>query len=491
MKRVLTSHFLLLSFALVIALVFRLYKLSTPLADWHSWRQADTVSVTREFVKHNYPILYPHFQDLSNIPSGKDNLEGYRMVEFPIINYVIAQVIRWKPSLNIVVVSRLFSIGFSLITLVALYTFTFRVSKDKTVSFLSAIVFAALPYTVYYSRTALPEAGLVMAEMVAMLGFLEWVYAIKTKALLRQVFWTIITFLSFALALLLKPVAIFLVPVLVVLALYQLKFKSLKHVELWIVLAATFVPLMWWRTWITHFPSGIPASDWLFNGNGIRLRPAWWRWIFADRLGRLILGYWGTVFFFLGFVITKTKKQFSFFDVVTWTWTLCMFGYLVVIATGNVQHDYYQYMLTPMISVLLGRGMWSILKLSKEYALPVVIYPVALLVLCLMAYFSWYEVSGYYNINNPAIVSAGKAVDQFTPPNARVIAPYQGDTAFLFQTNRTGWPIGNEIDKKIKQGAQYYVTTTYDNEARTLEQKYTTVQKTSEYIILDLTRSVK
>jgi hypothetical protein len=53
-----------------------------------------------------------------------------------------------------------------------------------------------------------------------------------------------------------------------------------------------------------------------------------------------------------------------------------------------------------------------------------------------------------------------------------VIAPYMGDTAFLYQTNRRGWPIGGEIDKKIKAGATYYATTTRDAEFNELKSKY-------------------
>jgi hypothetical protein len=105
----------------------------------------------------------------------------------------------------------------------------------------------------------------------------------------------------------------------------------------------------------------------------------------------------------------------------------------------------------------------------------------------MMLAFSWYDVSGYFNINNPALAIAGRAVDTQTPANAKVIAPYQGDTAFLFQTNRSGWPIGSSIDEKIKLGATHYVSTSYDDEARQLEARFAVVDKTKEYILIDLT----
>lgn len=487
MKRILSSSVLSIFFLICVTLIVRLYKLETPLADWHSWRQADTVSVSREYAKHNYPFLLPHYQDLSDIPNGLNNIEGYRMVEFPIVNWVIAQVVRQWPESNIVVVSRLFSIAFSVVTVGSLYLLVLLLSKQKKVAFLSGLFFALIPYSIYYSRTALPEPVFVMSQVVSLLFFSAWVQSIKDKKgfLFRSIFAVLAT-LFFALALLIKPMAAFILPVFAVIAFYELGWKTFLQFELYFFLTS-FIPLWWWRRWIAQYPSGIPASDWLFNGNGIRLRPAWWRWLFADRLARLISGYWGVIFLFLGVVARESKKVFSLFDVVTLTWLACGFLYMVIIATGNVQHDYYQVMLTPILAILFARGVLCAFRLAPQLGHPVVVYFATIFVLLLSAYFAWNEVSGYYNINNPAIVEAGQAVDRLTPSDAKIIAPYSGDTAFLFQTNRTGWPIGGGIDKKINLGAQYYVSTAYDAEAKELEQKYQTVDKNKNYILIKLT----
>jgi len=82
--KILGIGFLLLVFVLGFAV--RLYRFNGPVADWHSWRQADTSSVSRNFVNNGFDVLYPTFQDLSNVPSGLDNPNGYRFVEFPIYN---------------------------------------------------------------------------------------------------------------------------------------------------------------------------------------------------------------------------------------------------------------------------------------------------------------------------------------------------------------------------------------------------------------------
>jgi len=71
-----------------------------------------------------------------------------------------------------------------------------------------------------------------------------------------------------------------------------------------------------------------------------------------------------------------------------------------------------------------------------------------------------------------------------------VIAPYQGDTAFLWQTNRRGWPIGFEIEEKIKLGAQFYVSTAKDDEVNELRDRYSVLAETDEYIIFDLREEI-
>jgi hypothetical protein len=70
-----------------------------------------------------------------------------------------------------------------------------------------------------------------------------------------------------------------------------------------------------------------------------------------------------------------------------------------------------------------------------------------------------------------------------------VIAPALGDTMFLYQTNRTGWATGQEIEEKKSYGATHYISTSYDDEARMLEDKYFTIEKTPDFILIDLTRN--
>ncbi|MBU2543524.1 phospholipid carrier-dependent glycosyltransferase [Patescibacteria group bacterium] len=479
------KHWLLVLALLILATYLRLYRIDAPLADWHSFRQADTASVTREFIKHNYSILEPHYHDHSNIQSGQDNPQGYRMVEFPIVNFFIAQIIKLNPQLDLVITSRLVSIGFSLIGLISLYGFVFLLSKRQVLALLSGFMFAVLPFSVFYSRVILPEPAMLGTQLLSMWLFLAWLQQTnKNKTSSRLLYAG--SLIAFSLSLLLKPTAIFIVPVFIILSLVY--FGKKAFISPWLIAYATLAitPLIGWREWIKQFPQGIPVSTWLLNGNGIRLRPAWWRWIFAERIAKLILGYWGVSFLFLGLIgrIRTSYRRSTLFDVITLVWAGSMFLYLVAFATGNVQHDYYQALLIPIISILTARGILWITEGS--YIRKLVAWPSLLIVLALSLFMSWWEIRGYYEIQHPEIVRAGQKVDQITPLDARIIAPYQGDTAFLFQTNRTGWPIGFEIADKIAKGADYYVSVNYDDETNRLMNDYRVIFQTDEYVIIKL-----
>ena len=247
------------------------------------------------------------------------------------------------------------------------------------------------------------------------------------------------------------------------------------------LLLLTAIPLWFWRRWILQFPEGIPASDWLYNKDNIRFKGAFFHWLFDVRLGNLILGLGGLVPLTLG-LVKKGADQ-----LVYLTWAASLLAYLVVFAGGNVQHDYYQVFFLPLICLAIGRGVAFLWQLVPHYLSRPIFFASTISLLAFSLFVSWYTIRGYYQVNNWAIVEAGKKVDQLTPPSARVIAPYNGDTAFLFATNRTGWPIGYYIDDKIKLGATIYAGVVYDDEARQLERGYTTLAKTDRYLILDLT----
>jgi len=440
------------------ALLVRLWRIDAPLADWHSWRQADTAAVARNFLKFGYDLLHPRFDDLSNIPSGQDNPEGYRFVEFPLYNalhaFLFQAATRIKVDwLSFEAAGRLVSILFWLLGGWWLYLLVFRRIGERA-ALASLFFFLFLPYNIYYSRTILPGPSMVAVFLGSIL-FLE------------QERWLVSLVLA-ATAVLIKPYAIFLlIPSWLVYLVLWWRQKKTKRVFFFVLLyvLAAILPFLLWRWWMRQFPQGIPANRWLLNLGGIRLRPAWWRWLFAERLAKLILGYWGTVLLVLG-CLRKMERQ----SLLFWSWLVGGFVYLVVFARGNVQHDYYQILLAPPLAVFLGLGVDFLFRLPTRLVEKPLVYLVLGGLISLSLAFAWYSVRDYYLINHPEIVAAGKKAQEILPPKAKVIAPYGGDTAFLYQINRPGWPaITGSLEELIDKGATHYVSVNDDETTRRLK----------------------
>jgi hypothetical protein len=478
MIKFLKDPYLYLLIIVVIAFVVRLYKIDNPIADWHSWRQADTAAVARNFYQDGFNPLYPKGDDMSPISdNGQINLLRYRFVEFPIYPSLVyfGYLLHGGVDESI---ARLVSVIFSLGSVILIYLLSCRYF-GKLVGLISAFFYATIPYAIYYSRVTLPEPSLIFFSLGMFYFTDRWIREQSLKL-------AVLSLIFGCLALLTKPTAIFyLLPLYY--TLYQKTGKilpiSLKYFIWGIVLAA---PLVLWRLWINQHPEGIPAASWLLNGNNIRFKPIFWRWILQDRFDREILGTTGIIFFWLGFLYKPFLKQGYLLHFLMFS----LFLYLIVFATGNVQHDYYQSLIIPGIAIFTARGLTLFIKGSTNFLPKLVTIPLALLFLGMMYYLTWGEVKGLYQINNYPIVEAGKEADKILPKDAVVLAPYQGDTAFLYQTNRHGFPIELiPVDQMISRfKVTSYVTTTKDAKTNWLMQKYTVLEDKADFVIIDLTK---
>jgi hypothetical protein len=474
MEKFIAKYFIALLIGIgLLACVVRLYHLTYPVADWHSWRQSDTAAVARNFLRFGIDPLHPRYDDLSNIQSGKDNPQGWRMVEFPIYQVIGAAAKLSFPKIPLEVLLRLVTIAAVVGTTILLGLLVARF-VDPFTGVLTSLLYAILPYSVYYGRTILPDPSMVF-----------WaVFSLWLVSRGKSTWWTVLAAIAGALALLSKPMAVFLLLPIGWLVLRKYGWSKRLIGELMLYGVISIIPLLLWRKWILQFPEGIPVSTWLLNGNGIRFKGAWFHWLFAVRLGDLILGFWGLILFGIGLVVSPSKKEGWFFR---W-WILGTLLYLIIFATGNVQHDYYQILIIPVVCIYAAKGLASLLRNNLAGII------VAFLSVIAMLGFSWFTIRTYYWINRPEIVEAGKVADSILPKDAKVIAPYNGDTTFLYQTQRQGWPLGFDIDKKIAMGATAYVTvspTDADLETRDLSEKYTVLVRNDKFAIIDLTKLKK
>jgi hypothetical protein len=463
----------------ILAFFLRLYKFHEPIADWHSWRQADTAAVSKVYLQEGIDILHPKYFDISNLASGIDNPNGYRMVEFPLLNVMHVGVVKILPFLSIDQAARLTTILFSLLATIFIYLIVKKYLSLRAAIF-SALFYAILPFSIYYGRSVLPDTAMIASVLGGIYFFSNFIEKKNFQfSIFNFQFWLAVIFT--AASLLFKPYALFFLLPMVVLAFQTFGLGVFKKISLWLFALISVAPFVGWRLWIMQFPEGIPASNWLFNEGNIRFKGAYFYWIFGERISQLILGYY-TAFVTMGFFKRTFEKHFMFFI----SFFVSCILYLVVIARGNVQHDYYQIAIIPALVIFIGRGIDFLLSLDGWVNKSVAVVVVSVTSF-LMIMLSWYHVRDYFNINNRVMVEVGRKADSILPANARVIASLDGDSTFLYHINRKGWPhYEKSTEELIQMGATHSIVLHPNTETiARMELQYKIIASDSAYIIVE------
>jgi 4-amino-4-deoxy-L-arabinose transferase-like glycosyltransferase len=473
-------------FILILAFVLRLYRFDNPIGDWHAFRQADTSAVAKVYVSNGINLLSPKYFDISNIQSGKDNPEGYRFVEFPVMSAIQASTFMYIGVLSLEEWGRLITILSSLGSLTFIYLLVRR-HLDPVSGLFSAFFYAILPYSIFYGRVILPDPACACAILGGIYFFDVAMSYKKHKMLLLNIFfWLALVFT--AISFLLKPFALFFTLPMFILAWKRYGFRVFLRWELYIFAFLSILPLVLWRIWITQHPEGIPVSNWLFNEGGIRFTGAFFHWILAERVAKLILGYFGIVLLLLG-LFKRNEKNYLFFL----SFLVSSIIYVIVIARGNVQHDYYQILILPTICIFLGRGATYLLsipvKTGENIGINTFISLFTLTVIIILSFMlSWYHVRDYFNINNRGLINAGIVADKLLPKNAKVIAANDGDTSFLYYINRKGWPAYEKSVEGLQElGATHIVVPSpTENDIKGLGTIYKRLYTSKDVLILKL-----
>ncbi|MFO0704291.1 MAG: hypothetical protein U0525_06285 [Patescibacteria group bacterium] len=225
-----------------------------------------------------------------------------------------------------------------------------------------------------------------------------------------------------------------------------------------IIAAISLLPLLIWRQYINNFPEGIPSSEWLLTHintdrglESIFFKPAFFRWIFYERLNLLILGSYAFSLPIIG-LLTFTRKHIHYLFVASSA------IYLFTFQGGNVQHEYYQIMILPTIAILTGIGAEHLIKSQKNIYLS---WAAGFIVVGLLAS-AWlvsYEKVMHYYYSLSDIPQFARIVKDLTSPDDKIVVDTQGDTTALFAFDRKGAPamVGNP-DELRNMGYSYIFT---------------------------------
>ncbi len=452
---------ILVTILLILGFLVRLYRIDQPVADWHSFRQADTASVTKNIYLGKGTILVPTYHDFGDVASGKWNPKGYRMVEFPIYNQISATLAKALPFFSLDKTSRLVNISFWIIASLCAWLL-FKSKFGATSAFFGLVAYLFLPYGIYYSRVILPDPFALSMMVISI-----YLYSRDQK---------IFSSIFFIFSLLAKPYVI-----LISLPLFFFFAKDRNIFKLGFFAFISCLPLLAWRVWILQFPTGVASYDWLLNGGGIRFRPSWFRWLFYERLGLLITGAIPAALLYLGLL----KKPLG--SLLAWSGILVYFS---IIARGNVQHDYYQVLVFFSLCFLLASSFSVLTTVLPYYSSKVLLF---FLLLAGIA-FSWYNIKGYYQINNSQMIQVAEQLRTLIPSNSILIAPYNGDTAYLYHAGFDGYPIEIYNFPQIiasHPGLPIYLASlSKDNYTHIMQKQFKTIKETDQLVLLDIRQTL-
>ena len=436
---------------LLLAAVPRAIRLDAPVS---TWREADTAAIARNFAQHGFRILYPEVDWGGGTP-------GFVESEFPLYSFLTGLGIaalgpgdQW---------GRLLSLLCSLATIYGLYLLV-RKLVSEGVALWSALFYAILPMNIYYGRSVMPEAALLMCSVFGLYFFSAWLDRGRGRDF-------ILTWLCLSLAVLLKIPTLYLGLPLLFLAWEKHGRRTFRTEKLWLLAGLILLPAALWYYHAHQLfrESGLTFGIWGFGtdkwGNpDLLVSPEFYNRIFFKSIAEHHLTYPGFAAFVIGFCVTRRRRALRFFD---W-WLAAVVIYFLIVAKGNKVHSYYQLPFVLPASVYAGCLFARFWQPRREGDRAGRLAPAtALCALCLAGVLtlSALRVADRLRRENPdsALARLAAAVKTETREDDLLLAVTTDNPLVLYRCERKGWSAAPQrlepafLEEKRRQGADYLV----------------------------------
>jgi hypothetical protein len=442
--------------ALVIAgLLLRLRGFHNPILDHPGWRQGDTAAIARNFATLQFNILYPQTDYDGPAPN-------YVELELQIVPFITAALYRLFGIHE--GFGRLVSIVFGLGTIVVTGAFARWLFRSSVAGLAAAAIYAALPGSIYYSRTFMPDTAMVFFFTAAIFACARSFWDDDPRAwrgLLGGALLLMTAFLA-------KPVAVVAIVPIACAAVARFGARAaVARPQTYVLLAIAFVPLAAYDRFVNahaewHWASGItekhvvPALRAAFeSAAGLRAKVAQLGEAFR-LLARTMLGPFGLAFLAAGFALRFRRRD----GAVLYGWLGGALAYIFVVVTVE-RVDYYMYLVLPLAALVGGNLVlraWLALRSGKRWQIAVA---VAALGYVAMISIDRRLIAPYYAFSG-ANYAAARALDATLAPDSLIVMGHY-DPSILYYINRKGWEedpyLWTPFDEQsaIRKGARYFV----------------------------------
>ncbi len=455
LDRLKTDRFLqALALVFLAGLALRLWGVTQPLLDFHSWRQTLTATVAKNFFTGDMNLFQP----------ATNWAVEYYEFEFPIYSYLVAilyKLFGFHDSLG-----RVVSIAFGLGSMGFLYLLTKRFF-DRSAALFAAGLFAVLPMAVFYTRTFMPESAMLFFSIAGLYFFSRWLDAGKWNDFFLAA-------CAISLAFLIKLPTLFLGGPILFLAWLKLKGRMVLLPQFYLFLVILFLPAALWygHMGALHAQAHGGESIWLGNdklaNSSVLTDYKFYKLIFWTRLGEKMFAFTGFFFVILGLTTRMERREQYLFHI--WFASVCV--YFLIAAVGNKIHEYYQLPILPAGCALAGKFLADFfaarqpkLNWKTDWKLGLVT-----LMLVFIPLHSVYKLEKRLRFNTDYIV-IGEKIKAHTGEDEWIllqdINPNRPHT--FYYSDRKGWTLGMlpplsaaEVDDYARRGAVYFGWVRYD-----------------------------
>jgi 4-amino-4-deoxy-L-arabinose transferase-like glycosyltransferase len=475
---------------LVLALLLRLYHIDFPVAGWHSWRQADTAAMARNFYENGFDLFHPQI-DWGGNSSGVVESE---LPVYPFLVSILYAIVGMSDMWG-----RILSVICALTTIYGLYLLVRRFLSNE-IALWSAFIYAIIPLNIYYGRAFMVESAMLMCSVLGIYWFSKWLDEDNVRDF-------ILSWLSISLAILLKIPALYLGLPLLYLGWLRFGRSTFKTSMLWLYALLVLLPVALWyyHAHQLFMQDGLSFGIWGFGtdkwGNfDIIVTPKFYNDVLFKSIAERHLTYAGFIPFVIGLFIKRTTKGERLFDY----WLLAVIIYFLIVAGGNQVHEYYQLPFILPAVVYIGKTFSKYLPLdSLRRSFTTKPLPTSFLLLCLIgvSVLSYLRYDRFMNSEtfNSSLFRLASSVQDTTRKDDLVVAVSEGNPIVLYRCNRKGWNSSVEqldstfLGTRAREGAKYLVgeTAFFDSPERktTLDwlfSNYKLVTKGGDYFIIAL-----
>ena len=450
------SHAKILLAVFLVALAFRLWGVTNPLLDFHSWRQTLTATIAKNFYLGDMNLLQP----------ATNWVREYYEFEFQIYPYLVAVLYKIFGFHDLL--GRLVAIAFSLGTVGMLYLLGKRYYNPAT-GLIAAGAFAILPMSVYYTRAFMPESAMLFFSAAMLYFFTRWLDDDTWKNFFLAAMCAALTFL-------IKLPALYMGGPLLFLAGLKFGKTIFAQYKLYLFVFLILTPSLWWYGHMAdlHAQTHQGESIWLNNdklaNQGILLDYKFYKLIFWTRLVEKMFAFTAFPFLVLGMISKVERKEQYLFHV--WFFSVC--SYFLIVAVGNRVHEYYQLPIIPVGAIFIGKFLADFFKAHPNPGAwkRDVKVGLVLLMIVFIPIHSIYKLNKRLNFNRD-YMTIGESIKAHTGEKDRILLQDIGANRpqTFYYSNRKGWTLGyrqklspRDIDQYIAKGAAYYAMAKIDLE---------------------------